>query len=256
MQEIHRDASSAVAETALGIPEVVGLAIEAHELDEGRDNHTPWGPYHTQLWSFTRSVKSHYPEGTDPHCVFFEIEDEIEQRGGWAILDTDLTDEELYFEFVCNWNAVRFRDGETPLGNAVAMADTHPLMPARASKSKDRLIGYARFISIAGWLQVAMGNCEILLPVDTLAPILGVSAMTVTRYRQTAIRDGYLKVVQEHSHPKRRATEFLFDVTRFSVLHEKAQLGTGASFEAGTPLILRTADLRARPDPRPDGSPG
>jgi hypothetical protein len=61
--------------------------------------------------------------------------------------------------------------------------------------------------------------------------------MTITRYRQTAERDGYLRVVKEHSYSKGRATEFFFDVSRFAVLQSRAQSGTDDSFRADVPLV-------------------
>ena len=75
-----------------------------------------------------------------------------------------------------------------------------------------------------------MGDRAILLPVDRLSEMLGVKPMTITRYRQTAERDEYLRVVKEHSYSKKLATEFRFDVSRFSVLQDRVQKGTEDCF--------------------------
>jgi hypothetical protein len=76
-----------------------------------------------------------------------------------------------------------------------------------------------------------MGDRSILLPVEKVAEVLGVSAMSISRYRQLAIRDGYLRTVHKYSRGKQLATESRFDVSRFKVLQEKAQSGTETSFD-------------------------
>lgn len=74
-------------------------------------------------------------------------------RGGWEILDVWLDVEEIYFEFVCNWDAVRYKIGETPLGNALEKAEAHPLRPRRSTRYPEFLARYSRFVSVAGWLR-------------------------------------------------------------------------------------------------------
>ena len=238
MQDSQRETPSPTTGVGPSISDIIDDALEEHRMDAGRESGSPYERFHTQLWTFTRVLKSHFCEGAEPDDVFWEIVvPEIERRGGWEILDTCLDAEEIYLEFVCNWDAVRYRIGQTPLSNASMMAEEHPLEPRRASKRPDFLKRYARFVSIAGWLQVSMGNNPILLPVSKLADLLGVRPMTITRYRQTAIRDGYLKVVSEHVYSKGRATEFLFDVSRFNPLQRKAASGTLDSFAAGKHLL-------------------
>jgi len=235
MQESHRKATGTLTSSAPHIRRTIDLAIREHGEDYFRENGCPGEIYHTQLWTFTRLLKSHLDEEIDPGWVFWNlVHPEMERRGGWSILNTGLDLEEIYFEFVCNWDAVRFRIGETPLSNAIAKANAYPLEPRRASKRPGFLARYARFVSIAGWLQVAMGDRPILLPVDKLGEILGVRPMTVTRYRQTAVADNLLRTVKEHCYRSGRATEFRFAVSRFSVLRGKAQKGTQKSFEQGT----------------------
>jgi hypothetical protein len=231
MQEIQRNTSSALTSSAHRIREVVSFAVEEHNNDFSIGNYYPDGIYRTQLWTFTRAIRSHYPEAAAPHEVFFDqIQPEIARRGGWGILGTILDLEEIYLEFVCNWDAVRYRIGETPLENALAKAEAHPLQPRRASKYPEFLARYSKFVSIAGWLQVTMGDRSVFLPVGKLSQILGVQPMTITRYRQTAEADRYLRVVKEHAYSKGLATEFRFDVSRFEILRGKAQSGAEARF--------------------------
>jgi len=231
MQEIHRDTPRSKSDDANAIEDIIDFALDAHLRDECRESNTPDGIFHTQLWSFARAIRSCFPEEAEADTVFWNrVSPEIERRGGWGILETYLDVDEIYTEFICNWHAVRYRIGETPLGNAIQKAERFPLRPWRAKGHRVRLSRYSRFVSIAGWLQVSMGDCPILLPVGKLAELIGVSPMQVTRYRQMAQLDGYLRIVCGHNYTRRKATEFRFDVTRFPVLQSHAQVGTEHSF--------------------------
>jgi len=222
MQEIHRETTGAASQATPSRSEVIGFALDEHFADPLKGNCSRDGPYRTPLWSFTRVVRSHFGMGVDADRVFWQlVAPEIERRGGWELLETELEFEEIYFEFVCNWDAVRFRIGETALENAIAKADSYPLRPSRSSKHPGYLQRYARFISIAGWLQATMGDRPILLPVEKLAAVVGGSPMAITRYRQTAVADGYLRIVGQHVYSKGLATEFRFDVSRFPGLDER-----------------------------------
>ena len=77
-----------------------------------------------------------------------------------------------------------------------------------------------------------MGNRPIMLPVDRLSDMLGVTPMTITHYRQTAERDGLLRVVKEHTYSKGRATEFFFDVSQFNTLLTQAGKRTHRSSDS------------------------
>ena len=231
MQEKERETPSAPSGGTTSTEEMIDFALREHELDYWRGDNYPDTTFHTELWTFTRCIKSCFTERDNPHDVFFDlVEPEIERRGGWEILDTPLDEEEIYLEFVCNWDSVRYRLGETPLTNALAKAEEMPLQPNRASKHPGFLQRYSRFIGLAGWLQVTMGDRPILLPVERLAEILSVRPMTISRYREIAVKDGFLRVVREHAAVKGRATEFRFDVSRFNVLKDRAQQGTVDSF--------------------------
>jgi len=233
-EENQRDISTSQPATDFSstTEEVVSFAISEHNDYRNTNSTAPETTYHTPLWAFTRAVRSLYEQGADPHDAFFEIERAILRRGGWEILETELEPDDIYFEFVCNWARVRYRIGETPLGNALQMAQAHPLMPKRCEEYPDLLKRYAEFVSLAGWLQVAMGNSSILLPCQKVGDALAVSAMSVSRYRQIAAADGYLAMVRQHSLAGHRATEFRFDVSRFPCLRDMAQDGTDTAFRA------------------------
>jgi hypothetical protein len=151
----------------------------------------------------------------------------------------DVSREDAHAEFYGAWDQVRFLPGRMPLESALEYADRLPL-ELNAETREGRPEGYQRFISIAGWLQVGMGDRNILLPVEDLAEALGVQPMTVSRYRKWAEEDGFLKQVKGHVYKGKgrggKATEFRFKVGRFPILREAAQEGTAESFdETSTP---------------------
>jgi hypothetical protein len=148
-------------------------------------------------------------------------------------------------EFIDMWTKIRFMPGHDPLTQSVDSArrgrlgllpsvrDKRPVAdPPKRGEAWDES-DYEFFVSVAGHLQVAMGDKDIKLPVERVGEIMKVTKMTISRYRGMAIEDGYLKVVKAHKYrPKGRgdATAFRFDVIRFPALRDKAQLGTDAVF--------------------------
>jgi hypothetical protein len=128
---------------------------------------------------------------------------------------------EVHAEILAAWDKVRRKPGRSPLDQAIEMAFRHPLMPP-ADVMESRPDGYEKFVSLAGWLQAASGGQNILLPVADVGELLGVRPLTVSRYRQWAVEDGYLAEVRPYSfHSQRarnRATEFRFNLDAFPVL--------------------------------------
>ena len=72
---------------------------------------------------------------------------------------------------------------------ALAKAERSPFQPVTSPSD-----GYCRFISVAAWLQIAAGQGQIFLPCEKIGFALGMSARTVSAYRQTAIRTGLLQL--------------------------------------------------------------
>jgi hypothetical protein len=140
--------------------------------------------------------------------------------------------EDAHVEIIAVWDKVRYLAGHSPLESALEQARRQPLRPSddEIERSSER---YPLFVSLAGWLQVGMGNRNILLPVAEVAGLLEVEPMTVSRYRKWAIEHGYLKEVLPYKKPagkQGKATEFRFDVSLFQVLREAAQQGTQEGF--------------------------
>jgi hypothetical protein len=137
-------------------------------------------------------------------------------------------------EFVGVWEKVRYRPGQGPLDNALELAQLHPLS-IREELVERRSAGYPKFVSLAGWLQVGMGVQPILLPVEKVGTILTVTPMTVSRYRQWAIEDYYLREVKaaafEGKGRRGKAAEFVFNVGLWDLLKQRAQAGTVEVFQ-------------------------
>lgn len=177
------------------------------------------------IWHFTRIMKLH-PDVADLDAddAFKRICHASEPFGGLEYVLELASDDLTEIQFVTSWDKIRFRPGLSPLQNAAAEADAQPLCPKRCEGGRNAL--YGRFVSIAGWLQVLMGNRNILLPIDLLAETLGCDRSRVSQLRQLACRDGFLQEVAAHEYRpggKGRATEFRFDLTRFGILMERSR---------------------------------
>jgi hypothetical protein len=141
-----------------------------------------------------------------------------------------LSMDDVQAEFFDSWGKFRYLPGDTPLEGALELALQNPL-ELREGHRRAALAGYVRFLSLAGWLQVEMGDRNILLPVMTVAELLGVKHPTISRYRHWAMEDGFL--IQKKAHRKPQggyqgdATEFRFDVSQFPILAERAQASNG-----------------------------
>ena len=199
--------------------EIVKTAIAAHNADRIKGFRSSSNtPYRTELWTFTRYIKSGCQPDSNPETIFDEVDRWIQQTGGWEQIVPNLDSEEIYLEFVSNWRDIRHRTDDSALDRAYRAAQLQPLSHKRYSQNK-RLQGYAEFISLAGWLQKQVGNAPIMLPVERVADLLGKTPRTVCRYRQRALPDGdgfMIEVV--HHVPGRLATKFRFAVEQFPEL--------------------------------------
>lgn len=222
---------------SLNLHDFIKWAIEEHSREQGEPGYGY--AYKTPLWTFTRLIKGYLDTYSDGDAdAAFEVVDAVMQEmpEGWSIFQVE-DDEEAYEEFVTCWSRVRYRPGYDPVETAIEKAKEYPLKPERCEKRK--LEGYKFFVSVAGWLQVCMGDRDIMLPCQNMAELLteaGVKCtkMSVSRWRRMAIQDGYLVVVGEHKYrpnAKGIATRFRFDVSLWDVLEGAAEKGTVASFE-------------------------
>jgi hypothetical protein len=144
--------------------------------------------------------------------------------------DYEMSREVAHVEFLDVWDKVRVLPGHSPLDNALEQAKRKPLnlLPEVRERRSD---GYLDFVSVAGWLQVGVGDRNILLPVEELAGPLGVTPMTISRYRTWAVKDGYLWEVKPYKRPDQgkggKATEYRFDVRKWDCLLDLAPWAKG-----------------------------
>jgi hypothetical protein len=181
--------------------------LQAEYLDKDRGSiEENW---QTPAWDFGRFAKAH-PEliNLDENQALKRIKSTISSKVWSDHLQMSSVDAEMAFDHV--WVDCRAIPGYDPLRIAILEA-------RRNSKADDpnAPAGYTMFVDIARSLQrLVGGGAHFLLPCHKLAPLLNCQPMTVSRYRRKAIRDGYLKVVKDHSYRsanKGEATEFLFE---------------------------------------------
>jgi len=140
---------------------------------------------------------------------------------------------------------MRFMPGHGPLQQAVEAGrrlrllisdELREFRPVEDSSQRDEH-DYEFFISVAGHLQVIMGDRNILLPCREVSEQMKVSPRTVSRFQQWGVEDKFLVKVKEHSFRSKgggSAAEFRFDVSRYSGLESRAQDGTSESFLRAT----------------------
>ena len=194
------------------------------------------GPIHATLWSFVRGLRGAFAANVSSEAVWDVANRVVQRQGGWADVFEGIgwsqldDDEDFYTEFIDLWDRVRFFDGQNPLDQALAKARAWPLSAGGAH----RMPKFNRFISLAGWLQVTMGDRAICLPCRKVAELLKTTPNMVSLWRRMAISEGFLKVVRSHtfrSQGKSEATDFRFDVSRWKCLSKVAQCGCGVAFD-------------------------
>jgi hypothetical protein len=135
-------------------------------------------------------------------------------------LPQPLRSEECKVAFFDAWESVRLPAGVNPLHEAHRRALDCPL-GLHPNADNSRPASYQVFVSLAGWLCVVLGSDKIKLPCTAVGKVLGVCAMTVTRYRRFAVRDRYLtltKPARYRPDGNGEATLFRFDVERWQIL--------------------------------------
>jgi hypothetical protein len=250
--------------SSLPLWDYLARAVEEYQAWDRHLRPELWEAWQSELFYLVRLLKAH-PDlaKLTARQALTKVEQVMHEwackdRGAGAVKKADRLEyawlkylgagrEDAHAEVMDAWDKVRYLPGFSPLANAVELADRCPLRLLAETKQR-RTDGYERFISVAGWLQVSMGDRDIMLPVHELAPLLDVDPMTISRYRKWAKEDGFLREVAPHEFKgkgkKGKATTFRFDVSRVPVLMERAQDGS-VEASAGRPTGVQTEIGRA-----------
>jgi hypothetical protein len=177
--------------------------------------------FRTPLWGFTRIVKG-YSSFRDKsgEAALGMVECWLKTRSAiWEDFPGVYSTEDAQVEFLRLWEIIQFGPNETPLEVAFERAKANPVAIDTALIKTN---GYQLFISLAFWLQKIIGEYHnIYLPCRQLAVILSCEPRTISRYRQFAIKDKFLKVEKNHSFNSRsksgEATEFRFNLGLFTM---------------------------------------
>ncbi len=225
------------ADLEAGVPSTLPFPVYlARAVQEYRRHVEEDGPPEWQvLFYFVRLVQGHPAmagrSGKEAFRAVCEVMRSWSRRKGipasqgWQHwLDVDCDDAETVF--LDAWDKVRYLPGRNPLRNALERAEQNPIiLPEELADKRPDV--YPRFVSLAGWLQVVMGDQPIKLPVREVGELLRILPMTVSRLRKFAVKDGFLKEIKPHRYAGKRgageATSFRFDVSRVPMLRERAQ---------------------------------
>lgn len=193
------------------------------------------------LWAFTQVLKTH-PDFSDADAgdaiemveaiivrwaaaKFGLREHRRLEAKGWAEYFSIERDDAIA-QFTDIWAKVRLPYRADPLRLALRRAKADPLHFTDDVLSLQTGT-YRAFITLAAWLQVITGSEPILLPVHSVAPLLGVRPKTISIYREAAIADQFLAIDTAHHSTAKRATRFRFNVNRVPIIakaaHQDAQ---------------------------------
>ena len=151
---------------------------------------------HQAVFLFVRILKAHPKlSGHSAKVAWASVKQSGCYLEGWC----EGGQEDVEAAFYDGWDSARLPAGINPLTEALRRANANPLGLLRSAE-ESRPPGYSLFVSLAAWLCVVVGSVRIKLPCDAVAAELGVSAMTVSRYRKFALRDGYLSVLKKARH--------------------------------------------------------
>jgi hypothetical protein len=136
----------------------------------------------------------------------------------WWIAYIGIGEEDAQVEFLHWWDKIRCLPNGSSLEYALYLADLRPIMLQDDIVTK-RSQKYPRFVNMCAHLQKGAGRQKnIFLPIEAIGELLGVTPMSVSRYREWAIKDDYLKLVTTAKrNPKGpgRAAEYRFNLWRF-----------------------------------------
>ena len=134
--------------------------------------------------------------------------DDLEKSDLWQL--TDFSTEEV-FNACGTWPKVKTGANENRLRDALILAHAKPVESCKVWAHHKP---YALFLSFIFHLQQLAGaGVAVFLPCRTVAGLLGVDAMSVSRFRQMAVAHGFLHEVEKAT--PRKATRFKVELAKF-----------------------------------------
>jgi hypothetical protein len=208
---------------------VTGAALVCRDQNIGREYGDPW---RSTMYEFTRHMKDH-PHLTNLGAVSaFRLIESAADVDWSERFDFGRDDAQAEFVKVWGYSVVSPRGG--PLTSSDRLAKCSPLKVPDEIMA-ERPDNYARFVSLAGWLQIVRGNSPFLIIGTKFGEKLGVSDRTVSTYVEWAHQDGFIKRTKPYAHTSKgdgrnSGAEYVFDVNRFPELLERAAPGTAELF--------------------------
>lgn len=161
--------------------------------------------WQSPAWDFGRFAKAHpLLINLDENAALKIVRDTLGPKFWERTFKLDPADAEMAFDDI--WIKCRAVPGYDPLTTAVMDAKKY-------EHDSSQPAGYSTFIRVANALRYQLNGKPFMLPCRKLAPMMGCSAITISRYRQKAIREGRIRIVKEHRYSSQQgseATEFEF----------------------------------------------
>lgn len=187
------------------------------------------GGYESALFRFVQILKSmpelssslQVDEATQRILSAFSPYDYTTLDEIWQVLGFKKL-EDPTIEFRRTWKKTLFGSNSDPLTMALAMSRSSQLQPATGTWPSKR---FGEFVSLCGWLQVLTFPDPIFLPVRTIGKCLEISPICVSRYREEAVDQGILVLVEPHkfSGSTRTATVYRFKIQDWDCLLEESK---------------------------------
>ena len=117
----------------------------------------------------------------------------------------------------------------------------------KAVLTQTQLQGYRQFLALAQNLQTARPGLAVALPLERIGTLIGCDWTQVRRWRQRAVREGYLRPKERYV-PHRRAALYAFTECPTRGTKENVPLGKSV------PLIYPTNGLVVHPSFSPSGT--
>ena len=202
-----------------------------YSFEEPRSRSPKPAGWRTEMFDFMRFLKAHksfaiYSHYLDRWDAWGDLGLYVDELGidmeaflqfFWGLDEVTAEDQ---FEY--GWSMVKKPLGISETDRALASAIEDPLFPAFTKKGalilKNRFFNYAYHL---GCLCGGIDDGLIILPVEYLSDMLRCSQGSISMYRASALREGFITEVIPYSQAKHKATRFSVDTDKMRIAAEK-----------------------------------